>query len=89
MSRGPVAKERGRNDIRLGQFVEPESQAAKLGRHQQHGTTTARLGERPQLRTPRRRPRNQVRRQELARDGAKPDGPGNPRFEAWSRDASG
>jgi hypothetical protein len=32
MSRGPVAKERGRNDIRLGQFVEPESQAANHGR---------------------------------------------------------
>lgn len=28
MSRGPLAKERGRNDFRLGQFVEPE-----LARH--------------------------------------------------------
>ena len=30
MSRGPVAKERGRNDIRLGQFVEPELATSAL-----------------------------------------------------------
>src|ERR1700722_12939966 len=44
-SRRAIAEERGRDHIRFGQFVEPESERANFDRDEQHNAARTRAGE--------------------------------------------
>ena len=86
--RGAVAEQRGRDDVRLGQLVEPERQRAELDRDEQHDAA------RPRLRQPGgdREPGDAAGAAEAedrhALDiGAKAHASGDARFEARRRDA--
>lgn len=88
--RGAVAEERGRDDVRLGEFVEPEGERAQLDNDEKHGRA------RPRFREPGR-----DRKARHAAGAAEPEHghaahilakshPGRgARFEAWRRDAGG
>src|SRR3984957_10162025 len=81
-SRRAVAEERGGDDIRLGQFVEPESKRANFDRDEQHNAPRARAGQARGDREPGDAARAAKSEDRNALDiRAKPQAPRDPRFE--------